>query len=83
MNEIFSWNSGIIIKVIENTHAAIGYQIFHVGRGTINRFYWCFHGSEPTHKQGRKKTFSSWEQNLETKITCRPTEYFCAKSACA
>jgi hypothetical protein len=50
MNEIFSWNSGIIIKVIENTHAAIGYQIFHVGRGTINRFYWCFHGSEPTHK---------------------------------
>jgi hypothetical protein len=33
--------------------------------------------------QGRKKTFSSWEQNLETKITCRPTEYFCAKSACA
>jgi hypothetical protein len=32
---------------------------------------------------GQEKTFSSWEQNLETKITCRPTEYFCAKSACA
>ena len=23
------------------------------------------------------------EHNLETKISCRPTEYFCAKSACA
>jgi hypothetical protein len=33
--------------------------------------------------QGRKKEFSSWEHNLETKISCRPTEYFCAKSACA
>jgi hypothetical protein len=26
--------------------------------------------------QGRKKEFSSWEHNLETKISCRPTEYF-------
>jgi hypothetical protein len=23
--------------------------------------------------QGRKKEFSSWEHNLETKISCRPT----------
>jgi hypothetical protein len=29
------------------------------------------------------KKFSSWEHNLETRISCRPTEYFCAKSACA
>jgi hypothetical protein len=28
--------------------------------------------------QGRKKEFSSWEHNLKTKISCRPTEYFCA-----
>jgi hypothetical protein len=28
-----------------------------------------------------KNNFSSWEHNLETKISCRPTEYFCAKSA--
>ena len=33
--------------------------------------------------QGRKKEFSSWEHNLETKISRRSTEYFCAKSACA
>jgi hypothetical protein len=26
---------------------------------------------------------NSWEHNLETKISCRLTEYFCAKSACA
>jgi hypothetical protein len=32
---------------------------------------------------GQKKEFSSWEHNLETKISCRLTEYFCAKSACA
>jgi hypothetical protein len=25
-------------------------------------------------RQGRKKEFSSWEHNLETKISCRPTE---------
>jgi hypothetical protein len=35
------------------------------------------------HNQGRKKEFSSWEHKLETKISCRPTEYFRAKSACA
>jgi hypothetical protein len=33
--------------------------------------------------QGRKKELSSWEHNLETEISCRPTEHFCAKSACA
>jgi hypothetical protein len=31
----------------------------------------------------RKKEYSSWEHNLETKISFRSTEYFCAKSACA
>jgi hypothetical protein len=33
--------------------------------------------------QGRKKEFSSREHNLKRKISCRPTEYFCAISACA
>jgi hypothetical protein len=34
-------------------------------------------------RAARKKEFSSWEHNLETKISCRAAEYFCAKSACA
>ena len=29
--------------------------------------------------QGRKKEFSSWEHNLKTNISCRQTEYCCAK----
>jgi hypothetical protein len=29
-----------------------------------------------------KNEFPSWEHNLEIKIFCGPTEYFCAKSAC-
>jgi hypothetical protein len=32
---------------------------------------------------GQEKKFSSWEHKLETNISCRPTEYFCVKSACA
>jgi hypothetical protein len=26
---------------------------------------------------GQEKRISSWEHNLETKMCCRPTEYFC------
>jgi hypothetical protein len=34
--------------------------------------------------QGRKKRiFFPGAQPGQTKISCRPTEYFCAKSACA
>jgi hypothetical protein len=40
-------------------------------------FEWNFYAGQ------EKKQFSSWEHNLETKIPCRATEYFCAKSACA
>jgi hypothetical protein len=34
-------------------------------------------------RAGKKNFLPALAHNLETKISCRPTEYFCAKSACA
>ena len=38
-------------------------------------------GSHGATSQRQGKKCSSWEYNLGTKISCTPTEYFCAKSA--
>jgi hypothetical protein len=45
------------------------------GRGDITKSVGSFQTNENRMfgQQGRKKEFCSWEHNLETKISCRPT----------